>query len=59
MIGSDWPMARGSTDYAESMIRIDALLSGWSAAEREQAEVGTALLIYGPPTGSSVERGTT
>ena len=58
MIGSDWPMARGTTDYAGSMIRLDGLLSGWSAEEQEQAKVGTALLTYRPTAGSSVERST-
>jgi len=58
MIGSDWPMARGTTDYAGSMTRLDGLLSGWSAAEQEQAKIGTALLTYRPKTGSAVERGT-
>lgn len=56
MIGSDWPMPRGSMDYAGSLIRLDGLLSGWSTAEQEQAEVGTALLTYRPTTGSSVAR---
>jgi L-fuconolactonase len=58
MVGSDWPLARGTTDYAGSMIRLDGLLSGWSAAEQEQAKVGTALRTYRPATGSSLERGT-
>ncbi len=56
MIGSDWPMARGNTDYAGSMIRLDGLLSGWSAAEQEQATIGTALLTYRPTAGSSDRR---
>ena len=58
MIGSDWPMPRGAMDYAGSLIRLDGLLSGWSPAEQEQAEVGTALLTYRPTTGSPVARGT-
>jgi hypothetical protein len=51
-------MARGTTDYAGSMIRLDGLLSGWSAAEQEQAKVDTAMLTYRPAAGSCVERGT-
>jgi L-fucono-1,5-lactonase len=58
MIGSDWPMARGTTDYAGSMIRLEGLLSGWSAAEQEQAKVGTALRTYRPSAGPSLERST-
>ncbi len=58
MIGSDWPMARGTTDYAGSLTRLDGLLTGWSAAEQEQAKIGTALLTYRPTAGSPVRRGT-
>ena len=57
MIGSDWPMSRGTMDYAESLIRLDGLLSGWSAAEQEQAKVGTAVLTYRPSVSSSVQLG--
>lgn len=57
MIGSDWPMPRGIVDYAESLIRLDGLLSGWSAAEQEQAKVGTAVLTYRPSVSSSVQLG--
>jgi L-fuconolactonase len=56
MIGSDWPMSRGTLDYAGSLIRLDGLLSCWSPGEREQATVGTALRTY-RLTDSAVERG--
>ena len=55
MIGSDWPMARATMDYAGSMVRLDSLLSAWSSAEQEQAEVGTALHTYRPRTGGAVQ----
>ncbi|HEU5483431.1 MAG TPA: amidohydrolase family protein [Microlunatus sp.] len=54
MIGSDWPMSRGTLDYAGSMIRLDGLLSEWSPAEQEQAKVDTALRTYRPTGGTSV-----
>lgn len=47
MIGSDWPMTRGELGYAASLTRLDALLAGWSAVERERALSGTAQATYG------------
>lgn len=47
MIGSDWPMTRGTLGYAATMTRLDGLLAGWSVAEREQALTGTAVATYG------------
>lgn len=46
MIGSDWPMTRGRLDYGQTMARLDRLLAGWSATEREQALTGTARTVY-------------
>lgn len=47
MIGSDWPMTRGSIAYATTMERLDGLLIGWSGTERELALAGTAVTTYG------------
>lgn len=55
MIGSDWPMARATMDYAGSLGRLDSLLSGWSPAEQDQARVGTALDTYRPTAGGAVQ----
>lgn len=47
MIGSDWPMTRGTLGYPATMERLERLLTMWSATERDQALTWTALTSYG------------
>ena len=48
MIGSDWPMIRGSASYAGSLARLRGLLADWTDAELGAALTGTAARVYRP-----------
>jgi L-fuconolactonase len=47
MVGSDWPMTRGSLDYGGTIDRLRQLLSTWSPGERDAATETTARVVYG------------
>ena len=47
MIGSDWPMTRGTVGYVETIERLTALLGRLSAAEVAALTGGTARAVYG------------
>jgi L-fuconolactonase len=48
IIGSDWPMIRGSASYAATLARLRALLAGWTDAELRAVLTDTAGRIYRP-----------
>lgn len=50
MIGSDWPMVRGSASYAGTLTRLRGLLDGWTDAELTAALAGTATTVYRSPS---------
>jgi len=47
MVGSDWPMTRGTLDYGGTIDRLRHLLTSWSPGEQSAAIAGTARLTYG------------
>ena len=49
MTGSDWPMTRGTLDYAGTIARLRELIGSWSPAEQAAATEGTARSTYGIP----------
>ena len=50
MIGSDWPMVRGSASYADTLARLRGLLEDWTDAEVSAALTRTANTVYRPPS---------
>jgi L-fucono-1,5-lactonase len=46
MIGSDWPMTRGTLGYEETMARLRRLLTSWSPEEKTAATTATARRTY-------------
>ena len=50
MIGSDWPMVRGSASYADTLARLRGLLDDWTDAEVSAALTRTANTVYRPPS---------
>ncbi|MDT0570025.1 amidohydrolase family protein [Streptomyces sp. DSM 3412] len=47
MYGSDWPVCRLASDYAEVLDTADSLMSGLGEAERREVFAGTAVRVYG------------
>jgi L-fuconolactonase len=47
MVGSDWPMTRGTLEYGETVDRLRRLLASWSPQEQAAAMEGTAQASYG------------
>ncbi|HZA05781.1 MAG TPA: amidohydrolase family protein [Propionibacteriaceae bacterium] len=46
MVGSDWPMIRGTLDYGETVAGLRRLLRSWSAQEQVAATETTARTTY-------------
>ena len=47
MVGSDWPMTRGTLAYGETVDRLRRLLASWSPPEHAAATETTARAAYG------------
>lgn len=47
MYGSDWPVCRLASDYAEVLAVADSLMSGLNEAEQREVFAGTAVRVYG------------